>query len=293
MDLSDFASTPSSARPSVPADTSRGLALGLKILTYLRNEGRAFTLGELAAYTRLGKPSLLRLLRTLEGMGYVSRDADRSYRIEVESSVTGTSESLRVLRHAWGRFSQEIQSHCGETVSLAYLFEDHIRVVDVLESPQHIRMANFVGRILQPYASSLAKAITAFQDEALIQTLIDVYGIYRATKYTLVDQLAIQNEFALVRARGYAEDKEETVEGGYCLGAPIRNPDGRVIAALSVSSPKFRVTADFIQNFPARLIETADNITRALAEELRSRHPAAPPESPDDQPARAQASQAK
>ena len=97
MDLSGFVSTPSSARPSVPADTSRGLALGLKILNYLRTEGRAFTLGELAAYTRLGKPSLLRLLRTLEGMGYISRDADRSYRIEVESSVTGVRESLRVL----------------------------------------------------------------------------------------------------------------------------------------------------------------------------------------------------
>jgi IclR family acetate operon transcriptional repressor len=269
MDLSEFISTPSSARPSVPSDTSRGLALGLKILNYLRAEGRPFSLGELAAYTQLGKPSLLRLLRTLEGMGYVSRDANRNYRIEVESSVTGARESLRLLRKAWVRFSQEIKSHCGETVSLAFLFEDHIRVVDVLESPQHIRMANFVGRILQPYASSLAKAIAAFQDEALTQTLLDVYGVHRATKNTLVDQLAIQNEFASVRARGFAEDKEETVEGGYCIGAPIRNPEGIVIAALSVSSPKFRVTQEFIEKFPLRLIETADNISTALAAEIR------------------------
>ena len=270
MDLNDFISTPSSTRPSVPSDTSRGLALGLKILNYLRHEGRAFTLGELAAYTRLGKPSLLRLLRTLEGLGYVSRDANRNYRIEVESSLTGVRESLRLLRKAWGRYSAEIQSHCGETVSLAFLFEDHIRVVDALESPQHIRMSNFAGRILQPYASSLAKSIAAFQDEALIQTLLDVYGIYRATKYTLVDQLAIQNEFALVRSRGYAEDKEETVEGGYCIGAPIRSPERKVIAAISVSSPKFRVTPEFIEKFPARLIETADNISLALAEEIHN-----------------------
>jgi DNA-binding IclR family transcriptional regulator len=271
MDLNEFISTPSPARPSVPSDTSRGLAMGLKILNYLRTEGRAFSLGELAAYTRLGKPSLLRLLRTLEGMGYVSRDASRNYRIEVETSLTGVRESLRALRKVAASFSQEIQSRCGETVSLAFLFEDHIRVVDVLESPQHIRMANFVGRILQPYASSLAKCISAYQDEALTQTLLDVYGIYRSTKYTLVDQLAIQNEFAAVRARGYAEDKEETTEGGYCIGAPIRNPEGKVIAAISVSSPKFRVTPDFIANFPARLIETADNISRALAAELRSK----------------------
>jgi DNA-binding IclR family transcriptional regulator len=271
MNLNEFISTPSSKRPSVPSDTSRGLALGLKILNHLRSEGRAFSLGELAAYTRLGKPSLLRLLRTLEGMGYISRDADRNYRIEVESSVTGVRDSLRVLRRVAVHFVQEIQNRCGETVSVAYLFDDHIRVVDVLESPQHIRMSNFVGRILQPYASSLAKSITAYQDEALIQTLLDVYGIYRATKYTLVEQLAIQNEFALVRQRGFAEDKEETVEGGYCIGAPIYSPEKKVIAALSVSSPKFRVTPDFIENFPRRLIETANEISKALTAELHKR----------------------
>lgn len=271
MELNEFIATPSSTRPSVPTDTSRGLALGLKILNHLRSEGRTFSLGELAAFTRLGKPSLLRLLRTLEGMGYVSRDANRNYRIEVETSVTGVRESLRVLRKVAAHFSQEIQNHCSETVSVAYLFEDHVRVVDVLESPQHIRMSNFVGRILQPYASSLAKSIAAYQEEALIQTLLDVYGIYRATKNTLVDQLAIQNEFALVRTRGYAEDKEETVEGGYCIGAPIYSPERKVMAAISVSSPKFRVKPDFIEHFPTRLMETAENISQALAAELQKR----------------------
>jgi IclR family acetate operon transcriptional repressor len=271
MDLSKFVKTPSTSRPSVPRDTSRGLALGLKILNFLRTEARAVTLTELASYTRLGKPSLLRLLRTLEGIGYISRDGNRCYRIEVETSVSGVRETLHVLRKAAGRFTQELQSHCGETVSLAYLFEDHIRVVEVLESPQHIRMSNFVGRILQPYASSLAKAITAFQDEVLIETLLDVYGIYRSTRNTLVDQLAIQNEFANVRARGYAEDREETVEGGYCIGAPISGPDGKVIASISVSSPKFRVTPEFIEKFPARLIDTADQISQGLAAELRGK----------------------
>jgi IclR family acetate operon transcriptional repressor len=271
MDLSEFISTPSRARPSVPTSISRGLALGLKILNHLRTEGRAFSLRELTAYTQLGKPSLLRLLRTLEGMGYVSRDANRNYRLEVETSVMGGRESLRILRRVSGRFSQEIQSRCGETVSLAYLFDDHVRVVDVLESPKHIRMSNYVGRILQPYASSLAKSITAFQNEALIQTLLDVYGIYRSTKNTLVDQLAIQNEFAAVRSRGYAEDNEETVEGGYCIGAPIHSPERKVIAAISVSSPKFRVTPEFMKKFPTRLMATAENISQALAAELRGK----------------------
>ena len=72
-------------------------------------------------------------------------------------------------------------------------------------------------------------------------------------------------------ARGYAEDKEETVEGGFCLGAPIYNPERKVFAAISVSSPKFRVTAEFMEKFPTRLMEAADNISQAFAAELRGK----------------------
>ncbi len=228
------------------------------------------SLGELATYASLGKPAALRLLRTLEDLGYIVRDGGKTYRIEVETSVTGVREKLIVLRRVAGRFCQELQSQCGETVSLAYLFDDHIRVVDVLESPQHIRMSNFVGRILQPYASSLGKAIAAFQNEALTQTLLDVYGVYRMTRNTLVDQLAIQNEFAAVRERGYAEDKEETVEGGYCIGAPVYSPEKKVIAAISISSPRFRMSPQVLERLPAIVKGTANEISVALEAELRA-----------------------
>jgi len=267
----DLTPTPLLHPSAFPSGTSRSLALGLKILDQLRVEGRGYSLTQIAAFTHLGKASLLRLLRTLEGLGYIAREVNGNYRLEVECLVIGVQEQLRALRRVARRFCQALQDRCGETVSMAYLFDDHIRVVEVLESPQHIRMSNFAGRILQPYASSLAKSIAAFQDEALIQTLLDVYGIYRSTKYTLVDQLAIQNEFAAVRSRGYAEDKEETVEGGYCLGAPIHNSEAKVIAALSVSSPKFRVTPEFVETFPARLMETAGQISQALTEELHAK----------------------
>lgn len=263
--------TASPDRPRWPSNNSCWLALGLKILNYLRTEGRSISLGELATYASLGKPSALRLLRTLEDLSYVVRDSGKTYRIEVETSVTGVREKLIVLRRVAGRFCQDLQSKCGETVSLAYLFDDHIRVVDVLESPQHVRMSNFVGRILQPYASSLGKAITAFQDEALVQTLLDVYGVYRLTRNTLVDQLAIQNEYAAVRERGFAEDKEETVEGGYCIGAPVYSPERKVVASVSTSSPKFRMSPTVLESLPAIVKETANEISVALEAGLRAK----------------------
>lgn len=256
-------STPSS-------NNSRGLALGLNILDYLRKQRRPVSLSEVASFLRLGKPSTLRLLRTLENLGYVSRDSGKNYQLTAGALVTGMQEELGMLREIAAGFCHDLRSKCGETTTLACLFSDCIRVVDVYESPQHIKMTNYVGRILQPFASSLGKAIAAFQDDGLAQTLLDVCGVYPLTKHTLVDRNAILNEFALVRKKGYAEDKEETVEGGYCVGAPIYSPSKSVIAAISVSSPKFRLTPQLMRKFPTMVKEAAASISAELKSKRHS-----------------------
>lgn len=244
--------------------------MGLRILNHLRAEGRAMTLAELADYASAGRPSILRLLRTLEHLGYIVRDDNKEYRIDVAWPSIGTQDRLSIVRKVARPFCHELHSACGETVSMACLFDDHIRVVDVLESPQHIRMSNFPGRILQPYASSLGKAIAAFQEKALQEKLLDVYGIYPLTKNTLVDQQAIRAEYAAVRERGYAEDREETVAGGYCIAAPVHAPEARVMTSISVSTPRFRMSAEFTEKLPSSVKATAHKISVALAVELRS-----------------------
>jgi DNA-binding IclR family transcriptional regulator len=98
-------------------------------------------------------------------------------------------------------------------------------------------MSNHRDRILPPYASSLGKAIAAFQTSARARVLLDVYGIYPFTSHTLTDAAAIHEELGKIRERGFAEDREETVVGGHCFGAPVRDLNGEVIAAISVSLP--------------------------------------------------------
>jgi DNA-binding IclR family transcriptional regulator len=245
-------------------NNARGLTLGLNILDYLRKQRRPISLSEIAAFLRLGKPSALRLLRTLENLGYISRDINKNYQLASGAYVTGMQGNLAALRAVGSSFCLDLRSQCGETTTLACLFSDCIRVIDAYESPQHIKMTNYVGRILQPFASSLGKAIAAFQDDVLAQTLLDVCGVYPLTKHTLVDLAAIRNEFALVRQRGYAEDKEETVEGGYCVGAPIYSPAKSVIAAISISSPKFRLTPQLMKKFPVMVKEAAASISAEL-----------------------------
>jgi DNA-binding IclR family transcriptional regulator len=230
-------------------------------------------LKDLAELAGLGKASTLRLLRTLQATGYLERDQNENYRLSQDWPNAAQQHLLQSVREAAIPVLNTISSEFGETVALAFLFDDLIRVVEVIESTHNIRMSNHKGGVLQPYASSLGKAIAALQTAEKAQELLYTYGIFRLTPATMTDFRAIQEDLALVRERGYAWDREETVPGGTCLGAPIRSPSGDVIAALSISMPKDRFTPELEALLPQRMTAYAEQIsqTMKLAEQRAER----------------------
>ncbi|MGC9998945.1 MAG: IclR family transcriptional regulator [Bryobacteraceae bacterium] len=252
---------------------SRSLAKGLKILEALAISIVPMPLKDLAELAGLGKASTLRLLRTLQATGYLERDQNENYRLSQDWPNAAQQHLLQSVREAAIPVLNTISSEFGETVALAFLFDDLIRVVEVIESTHNIRMSNHKGGVLQPYASSLGKAIAALQTAEKAQELLYTYGIFRLTPATMTDFRAIQEDLALVRERGYAWDREETVPGGTCLGAPIRSPSGDVIAALSISMPKDRFTPELEALLPQRMTGYAEQIsqTMKLAEQRAER----------------------
>jgi len=247
---------------------SRSLAKGLSILETLIVNRKSMPLKDLAAAVGLGKASALRLLRTLEATGYLERDGSENYSLTRDWPNPSQRCWLNRVRAAALPVLRAINEEFGETVALAFLFDDLIRVVDVIESTHQIRMSNYRGGVLQPYASSLGKSITAFQTSETAQRLLYTYGIFRLTPATLIDFRAIQEDLAQVRERGYAWDREETVPGGICIGAPIHTPAGDVVAALSISQPKDRCSAELEALLPERIRFYAEQVEETLKQHV-------------------------
>lgn len=244
---------------------SRSLAKGVRILETLATAATPMPLKDLAEAAGLGKASTLRLLRTLQATGYLVRDRNEEYSLGQDWPSPQQHRTLALLRECATPVLHSINAEFGETVALAFLFDDLIRVVEVIESTHQIRMSNYKGGVLQPYASSLGKSIAAFQTPEKAQRLLYTYGIFRLTPATLTDFRAIQEDLAEVRERGYAWDREETVPGGRCVGAPIRSPGGDVVAALSISMPKDRFTDDLQALLPDRINAYAAQVSEAMA----------------------------
>lgn len=248
---------------------SRALAKGLEMLERLAQCSHPLGLAELAHMVGLGKPSAFRLLQTLVATGYVRQREDSVYELNRVWVPALTQDwQLRLVSAARPEM-EALGMELAETVTLAVLMVDHIRVVETRESSQHIRMSNYPNRILPPYASSLGKAIAAFQPPERLQQLFQVYGIYATTENTITDPAAIRQELAGVRERGFSREFEETVKGGCCFAAPIAEKNGAVEAAISVSLPTARLTPALEKRIPSLVMATAHRIEKRMRQSLK------------------------
>lgn len=68
----------------------------------------------------------------------------------------------------------------------------------------------------------------------------------------------------MIREKGYVLDQREYEEDVECIGAPIRNHLGNVIAALSISGPQRKIGAPLEKQFISQVIEAASMVSSKM-----------------------------
>jgi len=242
----------------------RAVDRALDVLEAFTERRPELTLKELSVLLGLPESSLFRTVLTLERRGYLVQRADGAYCLAPKLLWGKVHERAEQVRVAMRPFLQELSRRFDETASLAYLFGDRIQVLDTVETFQEVRVTNKPGRILPPHCSSLGKAITAFQPADRMDRILEVYGLFRRTEKTIVDRQVLLAEFEQIRHRGYAVDREESVAGGMCIGAPVTQDGKHVVASISVSVPVVRMNREREQEIAQAVMETAREAARAL-----------------------------
>ena len=220
---------------------SRAVGKALEVLEFLQAELKPMSMNEIAQRIQLSKTSAFRILRTLETLGCVVVDGRGQYMLAPGIHAVTPTQWLGKLHRVGVPYLEALSRELTETSTLAALFENRVEVIAVIESPHVIRMSNVVGHILPPNASSLGKAITAFQPQEQRERLLRSFGTYRFTKHTITDRKELSQEYECIRLQKYAIDREECAYDGICFCAPIFGPNGQVSAAISSSMPKTRL----------------------------------------------------
>ena len=91
------------------------------------------------------------------------------------------------------------------------------------------------GAVTGVHATALGKIIMAGMDPQTFQRALERSGLRKSTGRTITDLPTLEKNLQLIRARGFAVDREESAEGACCIGCPLRNCTGAVIGAIGAS----------------------------------------------------------
>jgi DNA-binding IclR family transcriptional regulator len=237
----------------------------LDILEAVKSRDEGFRLADLARTVELPKATVYRILTTLEGRGYLDRAPDGSYRLAKKLFDMQRSVSVeQVLNRVAQPVMERLVVSCKETVNLGILDAGEVVVINTVESPQAVRMSSKIGNRRHLHSTALGKCFLAGLPEKEFLRLIRMKGLPKLTPHTLTLKADVVVEIARVRKQGWAMDNQENEMEGRCIGAPVFGPDGRVVGALSISGPVFRMDVARAKSLVAELKAKCAELTEAV-----------------------------
>ncbi len=223
------------ARQDTSPDFIEALARGLDVIRAFQPGQPVMSLAAVAAATGLARPTARRMLVTLQDLGYV-RVADGGF--ELTPRVLDLGMSYVLSKSLWQLARPHLEALVGrtrESSSIAQLDGSDIVYVARVAVPKIITLAVTIGTRFPAMQTSLGKVLlAALTPEEAEQALAEPSrsGIAARWQPTAAERAA---ELRDVRARGWSLTDEQLALGIRSVAAPLRDGNGRVIAALNVT----------------------------------------------------------
>ena len=238
--------------PQADGDIHSGVGVldkTVKILDAL--ESGPATLGQMVNETGLARPTAHRLAIALERHRFVIRDQHGRFVLGSRFAELAAAAGEDRLLTASGPILQTLLDRTGESAQIYRRQGDQRVCIAAVERASGLRDSIPVGALLSMEAGSAAQILLAWEDsERLHQGL-------RHAKFTAA-------KLAAVRKRGWAESANEREDGVCSISAPIRNPSGQVIAAISISGPTGRMGTTPGRRYAPLVMAAGKYLTEAL-----------------------------
>jgi DNA-binding IclR family transcriptional regulator len=136
--------------------------------------------------------------------------------------------------------------------------------VERLESHHMLPIFRKVGHRLPAHWTSSGKVLLAALPRAELERRLEGWAPAAHTPRTITSRARLLAELDRVAAQGWAHNMEEGHTGVVSIGAPVRGPDGVVMAGLSVVASSERMTPTAMRRLAPQIIGAADLIARRL-----------------------------
>ena len=230
-----------------PNYTVQAVDRAIDILEAFTAQEPYLSLSQVATRAQLSKPTAFRLLSTLARRGLVSQRSDNgAYCLGSEIAALA---AVRARQSSLLDYSipvmRKVRDRLNETVALAIRAGDFRIHLYQCEGLHPLRRGAHSGERSPLYAGASNKLLLSALEDSEISEYLERVSLVPFTSKTIIDPELLWNDLRDIRIRGFAESLGEKYVGGVSLATPIRDSAGAVVAALSLSIPDQRYTADF------------------------------------------------
>jgi IclR family pca regulon transcriptional regulator len=223
------------ARRDAGPDFIEALARGLDVIRAFQPGQPVMTLAAVAGATDLARPTARRILLTLEQLGYV-RAVERGFELTPRVLELGMSYVLSRNRWEVARPHMErLVARTHESSSIAQLDGSDIVYVARVAVPKIIALAVTIGTRFPAMPTSLGKVLLAALPPDEAERVLTEPSRSAITARWQPGPAERAAELRTVRARGWSLTDEQLALGIRSVAAPLRDGDGRVIAAMNVT----------------------------------------------------------
>ena len=236
------------------------------ILRCFLGEKTHFKLSEMARQLELDRSTTYRILLSLEKCGLVEKDQKTGeYSLGLSTFEIGNTylrqmDFIKISRPIMTELALKAQ----ETVHLAVLSDREIVYVDKVDSPRTLGVMSKIGQRAPVYCTALGKLLLAFQPESEQSRIIRKLRLTPLTPRTITSKQKLVEVLKAIRKQGYSLDHREIEQEVECIGAPIRDHLGNVIAALSISGPGRKINTPMERQYVSQVMEAAALISSKM-----------------------------
>jgi IclR family transcriptional regulator, KDG regulon repressor len=254
------------ARGVSPRYRIQAIERAVSILNAFSPEDPELGVTELAERLGLHKSTVHRFMVNLDAAGLVERNP-RTGRYRLGLRIFELGGLVMQQMNLWDEalpFLEGLVHDTGETGHLAVLDGGEAIYIERVEARRALRVPSAIGRGYPAHATNLGKVLLADLSRERVEAIVAERGLAAYTPHTITDLPRLEAELERIRALGYAVDNEEYDEGLRCIGAPVRDHSGHVVAALGIGGPVTRITPNRVDPLAELVMTAARGLSRRL-----------------------------
>ena len=217
----------------------------LDILEVLADATTDGSPAHLAGKLGISRNKTFRLLATLENRGLVEKDEGSGcYCLGITTAELAQRflKNISLIQYAHPVIEGLARKH-DEAVYMTVLRGSEVLFLDMADCDQPIKTASLVGKRFPFFTNAAGKAMKALESRDLLEKLFSRRG-----KSELPDLDGLENELNAIRDKGVAVESGGLGEGVVTVAVAVKDYAGKVVGALTMLGPSFRMVADRLEN---------------------------------------------